>query len=81
MSEDPTINHEPTAADRALDEQLRATRPVPGAGFRGALGRHLAASDPGYENRPPHLWLISGGYLAGGSALLALGALQATGAI
>lgn len=65
-----------TAKEHALAEELQSGRPVPAAGFRGALGRHLAALDPGYGPRPRHLWLRSGGYLLAGGALLLIGALQ-----
>jgi hypothetical protein len=56
-------------------------KPVPAAGFRGALSRHLADRDPGHGTRPERLRLIASGYLAAGALLLALGALQATGAL
>jgi len=35
-----------------LADRLGAERPVPSAGFRGVLRRHLAARDPGYGPRP-----------------------------
>lgn len=69
-------NDNETAADQVFADKLEAARPVPAAGFRGALGRHLAALDPGYGPRPRHLWLLSGGYLVAGGVLLLIGALQ-----
>jgi hypothetical protein len=62
-----------------LAERLSAQRPVPGAGFRGALGRRLAADDPGYGPRPERLRLTVAACCAGGSLLVALGALSAVG--
>lgn len=69
------------AEDEALAAQLAATRPVPAAGFRGALGRDLAAHDPGYGPRPEGLPGRVAAFLAAGGILLALGTLQATGAL
>ena len=42
---------EPDPQDDELADRLRADRPLPGAGFRGALGRHLLENDPGYGPR------------------------------
>ena len=54
-------------------------RPVPAAGFRGALGRRLAAEDPGYGSRPARLrWMVAA-FCIGGSLLILVGALLATG--
>jgi len=63
--------------ERELAAALDAQRPVPGAGFRGALGRHLAALDPGYGPRPVRLRLLVAGCLGGGGVLIGLGALVA----
>ncbi len=81
MIDRPADNGELTVEDRELAERLDAVRPVPAAGFRGALGRRLAAQDPGYGPRPARLRLTVAGYLAAGLALLALATLQATGAL
>jgi hypothetical protein len=81
MTDNPEIDGELTAEERTLAGRLQAHRPVPAAGFRGRLGRHLAAQDPGYGPRPPRLRLISFGYLAASVLLLAVGALQATGGL
>ena len=75
------IDRELEALERQLGERLEAAMPVPTAGFRRALGRHLSARDPGYGPRPARLRLIAFAYLAGGATLLALGALQAVGAL
>ena len=80
-SHGPHIDRELAALERALGDRLQVDRPVPAAGFRGALGRHLAARDPGYRPRPARLRLIAFAYLAAGVTLLALGALQAVGAL
>jgi hypothetical protein len=87
MTDDPEMTDEPEAtgelgvAESQLAERLGDERPVPPAGFRGALGRHLAALDPGYGPRPARLRLIAGGYVATGAALIAFGALSATGVL
>jgi hypothetical protein len=62
-----------------LAERLIARRPVPAPWFRGALGRRLAAEDPGYGPRPARLRVTVAAYCAGGSVLVALGALEAAG--
>jgi hypothetical protein len=74
--EDP-IEHEPQ--DDELGHRLSDQRPVPAAGFRGALARRLVSQDPGYGPRPEHLWPTVSGYASAGVVLLAIGALQATG--
>jgi hypothetical protein len=72
MTEDPTALDSP---EQDLADRLRIGRPVPGAGFRGALGRRLAARDPGYGPRPERLRLIAAGYIGAGGLLIALAAL------
>jgi hypothetical protein len=67
--------------ERELDGRLAAERPVPRAGFRGALARHLQARDPGYGARPERLRLIVAMYLGAGTALIALGAAGAVGVL
>jgi len=81
MSERPEADTELTASERELADALAADRPIPSAGFRGALGRHLHSRDPGYRTRPERLRLTVSGLLAGGAVLIALGLLQATGAL
>jgi hypothetical protein len=73
MNDDPTALDEQNLADR-----LRLVRPVPGAAFRGALGRSLAARDPGYGPRPERLRLIAASYIGAGGLLIALAALGLT---
>jgi hypothetical protein len=65
--------------DEELAGRLDRDRPVPNAGFRGALARHLTVRDPGYGPRPARLWAAVSGYLGVGVVLIAIGALQATG--
>jgi hypothetical protein len=73
---------EPDAApDAALEQLLVSQRPVPGAGFRGDLGRMVAAADPGYGHRPARLRLAVAGWVGGGLLVAGLGALQALGAL
>jgi len=61
--------------------RLAEQRPVPGAGFRGALRRHLAARDPGYGPRPAGLRPMVAAYVGAGTCLIALAALVATGVL
>lgn len=63
---------EPELERRLLDE-----RPVPSGGFRGGLGRMLAASDPGFGPRPPRLRLSVAAWLGAGLIVLGIGALEA----
>jgi hypothetical protein len=81
MTDSPDDDVELTARELALAEQLHLAKPLPAAGFRGALSRHLAVRDPGYGTRPARLRLMVSGYLVAGALLLALGALQATGTL
>jgi hypothetical protein len=81
VTDEPNMADQPGPHERELADRLAGERPVPSAGFRGALGRRLAARDPGYGPRPERLRLIVAGYLAAGSLLLVLGALSATGAL
>jgi hypothetical protein len=74
VSEPPTHTAEFDPAEQNLAAALRIARPVPGAGFRGALGRHLAENDLGYGPRPERLRLIVTGYLGAGGLLIALAA-------
>lgn len=67
--------------DRDLGERLAGERPLPAGDFRGALGRHLAARDPGYGPRPARLRATVAMYLGAGAAVAALGALQALGVL
>ncbi len=70
-------NVDQAAADQVFADQLDAARPVPAPAFRGALGRYLAASDPGYGPRPQNLWLIVACCLVAGAVLLLIAAAQA----
>lgn len=76
-----TDNAELAPAERELGQTLADERPRPSAGFRGALGRHLARRDPGYGPRPPRLRAMIAGLTGAGLALLAVGLLQATGSL
>jgi hypothetical protein len=61
-----------------LGERLRRERGHPPASFRRGLGGRLAGRAP--RPRPEGLRRLIAGYAAGGTALLALGALAAAGA-
>ncbi len=65
--------------EQEIAARLEEQRPVPRAVFRGALGRYLAAHDPGYGPRPERLRLMVAGYAGAGASLVALGALVAIG--
>ncbi len=80
-AEPPQSDTELSPRERALSEQLEAQRPVPAAGFRGALGRYLVREDPGYGPRPNGLRAQSAGLVLAGAVVLVVGALQATGAL
>ncbi|MGO9902918.1 MAG: hypothetical protein ACLP0J_25240 [Solirubrobacteraceae bacterium] len=81
MTEQGDVSPDLEPADHVLAEQLDATRPAPGAGFRGALGRRLLALDPGYGPRPEHLRPTVAVFLATGALLLLLGGLVSAGLI
>jgi hypothetical protein len=77
---DPLDRDDPLEApERELGVQLASERALPGTEFRGALGRRLAAQDPGFGPRPEHLRRTVSLCLAGGGALAGLGLLQALG--
>jgi hypothetical protein len=69
------------AVDPDLEQRLVAERPVPAAGFRGALGRAVTASDPGYGPRPAHLHRIVALFVAAGGVVTGVGVLEALGAL
>jgi hypothetical protein len=64
-----------------IGELLRRDRPSPPASFRGALGRHLRALDPGWGPRPERLIQAVGAYVAVGLLLIGLGALVGLGVL
>ncbi len=78
MTDSPHSDDELTA-DPQLARRLVDERPVPRAAFRGALGRRLAAADPGHGPRPARLTAIVSAWVAGGLLVLAIGVLQALG--
>lgn len=78
---DADFDSELHPAERELGERLERNRPVPAAGFRGALGRRLAERDPGYGPRPRALVPIATASFGGGLLLILLSALTATGAL
>jgi hypothetical protein len=65
----------PESDEHELAGELTTARPVPGVGFRGRLGRHLAERDPGYGPRPERLRLLVACYIGAGGVLIALAAL------
>jgi hypothetical protein len=81
MHDEPETGIELGEGERRVADRLVSDRPVPGAGFRGTLGRYLAARDPGYGPRPEQLVVMVLAYVACGLLLIGVGALIATGAI
>lgn len=79
--EGPDRRREMDPAAERVAERLQGERPLPSPAFRGALGRYLAATDPGYGHRPFNLRATAAAYAAGGALLIALGALSAAGAL
>jgi hypothetical protein len=77
--EDSEIEIEP--ADQALAQRLEAIQPLPSPAFRGALGRRLIATDPGYGPRPAGLRRTVALLIAAGLLLLLLGALVGSGVV
>ena len=77
MDQEPPPIDDTTPSERDLADRLSVARPLPSAGFRGALWQHLAPLDPGYGPRPARLRLVVAGYLGLGLLLIALGALVA----
>ena len=75
MTDHPHGPNEFELAERELADGLTIARPVPAAGFRGRLGRHLAEHDPGYGPRPERLRLIVACYLGTGGVLIAVAGL------
>jgi hypothetical protein len=67
--------------EQRVADQIVAERPVPRGDFRGALGRYLAAHDPGYGPRPVRLRALAAVWIVGGVLLIALGLLQASGSL
>ncbi len=78
MSDEHALDGESAAAENEFAERLTRGRPLPAAGFRGALGRHLTARDPGYGPRPRQLWMMVAGYAGAGAVLILAGVVQAT---
>lgn len=81
MNDDLQRDLEPHDADEliVMAETLRANRPVPAAGFRGELRRHLLRH-PAAAGRPARLWARIAAPIGSGGALLALAAAGVAGA-
>jgi hypothetical protein len=81
MTNEQDLDEQLDPAESELGERLRTQRPVPGAGFRGSLGRWLDQRDPGFGPRPRQLVPIVVACTGSGLALIGLAALSATGAL
>ena len=77
MTEPDGLDPPLTPAEQAFGDSLASRRPVPGAAFRGLLGRRLGSDDPGHSSRPPSLWRTVALLLAAGIILLLIGLLLA----
>lgn len=66
--------------EHELADRLASSCPIPHAGFRGALGRHLVAVDPGFGPRPEQLRLYVTACALAGLLLMMLGAAIGLGA-
>ena len=75
MTDEPRTPAEPEPGEQELADRLSVSRPVPGAGFRGRLYRHLAERDPGYGTRPERLRLLVACYIGAGGVLITLAVL------
>ncbi len=69
----------PDLDDAAVADLLVAARAFPAPGFRGELGRHLRAEDPGHRPRPRFLWPVALLWIALGALVLVYGLLQSLG--
>jgi hypothetical protein len=81
MSVEPDSENELSPGERQLADRLSASRPLPAADFRGSLGGHLGAFDPGYGPRPERLRTMVVVYMIVGLALIAVGALLGVGSL
>jgi hypothetical protein len=81
LTEPSEIDAPLDSPDREIARRVAAERPVPGAHFRGLLGRRLVAADPGYPPRPARLHAIVASYLGVGGAVIGIGAMQALGVL
>jgi hypothetical protein len=81
MQDEPEAEIQLSAGEHTLADRLATGRPVPAAGFRGALARFLAARDPGYGPRPERLRMTILAYVLPGLLLIGAGALIATGVL
>jgi hypothetical protein len=79
MLPDPDFDATLGPSERELGVRLERERPIPGAGFRGALGRRLADRNPGFGPRPRWLVPVACSSFGGGLVLILLSALSATG--
>jgi hypothetical protein len=81
MSLESDFDAELYPPERELGDRLAQSRPVPRAGFRGALGRRLAERDPGYGPRPAWLIPVASSCFGSGLVLVLLAALSARGSL
>ncbi len=79
MTEKAQGGPDPAATEHELEQRLQTGRAVPSAAFRGALGRRLAAEDPGYGPRPAGLRTTVALLALLAVVLLAVGLLQSLG--
>jgi hypothetical protein len=80
QSLDPALLSRESAELVDLGRRLEQERPVPPAGFRGALRRQLLEAAGRQPSRPPHLGLRIAAYAGSGIALLVIAAFGVGGA-
>lgn len=71
---------EESEAVKSLVQRLERERPVPRAGFRGALRRRLLDAAEQQPSRPQRLRFLIAAYAGSGAVLLAIAALGVAGA-
>lgn len=77
---EPTMSAEEREALTLLSERLERERPVPAAGFRGGLRRHLLAAAPHRSNLAAGRYrLLAVSYAGVGAICLAVAAVGLTG--
>jgi hypothetical protein len=81
MNEPSDIDAPLDPPEREMAGRLVAERALPRAEFRGALGRHVGARDPGHGPRPERLRAMVALYAVAGVTVAGLGTLVSVGVL